>query len=294
MSEENTVGGPADKETPLDSVAIVAMGVSNQSWFKRSYNGDNYEFFSNIFKKRFDVVLPQKGDLENRLLEAFKDQPLSDTQRQWISDAAEQFSPDKEAQKIIDSASDAMGREATIREIGEPFQEVWAINHMGKVLRDVDMVVLMDDLRVEKHRYTDLLLEDTPILTSKAYPEYPASVEYPINDVVNDMGWMYLTNSVVYAVAFAMLRGAKRIGLFGCDFHYPGAARSEQARANCEFLLGIAHERGIALEIPPGSTTMDMHVNTKFYGYAEQPEITRADGVTLHCDGGEWKSVDGD
>lgn len=291
MTDEKPAGGPADRATPLDSVAIVAMGVSNQSWFKRSYNGDNYEFFSNIFKKRFDVMLPQKEELEQRLLEGFKDQPLTEVQRQWISDAAEQFSPDDEAQAIIDQASDAMGKEATIREIGDPYQEVWAINHMGKVLRDVDMVVLMDDLRVEKHRYAGLLLEDTPILTSKAYPEYPASREYPINEAVADIGWMYMTNSVVYAVAFAMLRGAKRIGLYGCDFHYPGAARSEQARANCEFVLGIASERGIKIDIPPGSTTMDMHVNTKFYGYAEQPEITREDGVKLRFNGREWGPV---
>ncbi len=293
MAELLPAEGSAESETTLDSVAIVAMGASNQSWFKRAYNGDNYDFFGNIMRERFDKLLPSKEELRDRLRAGFKGVPLNEIQEKWLDDAAESFSPDEEQRKVIDQAAWAMGEQVTIAEIGLPYDEVWAINHMGKVLKDVDMIIAMDDLRVEKYRYGDMLTGDIPILTSKAYPEFPAAFEFPVNDAVDDLGWMYFTNSVVYGISYAMLKGVKRIGLYGCDFHYPGAARSEQARANAEFLLGVAHQRGITIEVPPGSTTMDMHVPTKFYGYAEQPTITRKDGTVLEFRNNDWLPVEG-
>lgn len=271
---------PGVAPDPRPSVAIVAMGPSNQAWFKRLYNNDNPGYFAHEMKLKFAELLKQRVQVNAREGGAGPI-PLLD---QKLAEAVALITPPEENYAKLSAMCDDMGKIICEEEIGPPFDEVWGINHMGKVLKDVDKLFVMDDLKVQQHRYAEMLDRDVPIITSKAYPEFPTSVSYPLDDVLADIGWLYFTNTVVYAVAYAIHKKFKRIGLFGCDFHYPGVDQSEQARANCEFLLGIAHQRGIKVEVAKGSTTMDQNKITVMYGYAEQPIIHRPDGLIMEFD----------
>ena len=88
--------------------------------------------------------------------------------------------------------------------------EVWVINKMGVSVKH-DMLFRMDDMREcqdcnnksykggnvkDERRIHDSYDEffknhDKPIVTSKAYPEYPTAVEYPIEGVINTIGYSY-------------------------------------------------------------------------------------------------------
>lgn len=262
------------------SVAIIAMGPSKESWFKRAYRGDDPAFYAHVFRQRLQQLVPPEQVLHNNMVRGFADVNLTPEQQAWLDGMAKAFTPDLDQQKMIDDFADILGRQATIDEVGEPYDQVWGINHMGKLLKDLDMIFAMDDLRHERFRYGDMLTGDVPIMTCTKYDEYNC-IEYPLSEVINNVldGEKYITNSVCYAVAYAIYKGYKRIGLYGADFHYPGIEKSEQARANCEWLLGRAEERGIQIEIAEGSTLMDRHKVPQFYGFAEQPIIDNPDGT---------------
>lgn len=250
----------------MKSVAIIAMGASNQEWFRRCYRGDSSEFF-------------EKGAMEN------------------ISMALSDFQITQEEQNLLLGVAQQAGKRKLLSEIGQPFNEVWAINHMGKLLRDVDLIIAMDDLMREKERYEGMLNTDVPVLTSKAYDEFNC-IEYPLREVIKDLNptessylGTYLRNSVTFAVAYAIYKKFDRISLYGCDFYYDGGSKSEQARANCEFWLGFAHARGIKIEVSKGSTTLDMNKPHIFYGYKDQPQIPFNEEQDLGWNGKGWEFV---
>lgn len=164
---------------------------------------------------------------------------------------------------------------------------VVAINAMAGVIHH-DLLIAMDDLRVQEERIRGmeagevgenpplmgtmqwLRHYDRPWLTSRAWPEkYPHAEEFPIEAVVGDLGTAYMNNTVAWAVAWAIAQGAARIKLFGADFSYPNRHGAEAGRGCVEYLLGIAHGRGIQIEVPVETTLLDANVPAalKPYGY---------------------------
>lgn len=159
--------------------------------------------------------------------------------------------------------------------------EVWAINALGDVF-DCDLIVHMDDVRVQEIRAAAkpegniaamlpwLKRARVPVLTSLAqHPEYPALVEFPLVEVLNEVPCAYFNSTAAYAVAYAVHVGVRKMTLFGMDFTYPDAHDAEKGRACVEYWLGIAAERGIELAMPQISTLMDARspVAERFYGY---------------------------
>lgn len=148
------------------------------------------------------------------------------------------------------------------------WDEVWAINAMGGVIHH-DKLYHMDDIRVQEIRaeaapesFISGMLEwmkttDKPIITCKRYEDYPMSREYPLKEVLDEIGTPYLNTTVAYAVADAIRLGVKRLALYGCDFSYPNLHKREKGRGCVEFLLGIAASRGIHVELAQDSTLMD-------------------------------------
>jgi hypothetical protein len=96
-----------------------------------------------------------------------------------------------------------------------------------------------------------------PIYTSRAHPDYPGLVEFPLEDVINSCGIAYFNNTAAYAVAYAVHIGVKKITLFGCDYTYPNAHDAEKGRACTEFHLGIAKARGIRIGLTDKTSLMD-------------------------------------
>lgn len=178
--------------------------------------------------------------------------------------------------------------------------EVWTINAMGGVIQH-DRAFVMDDYgalvaqkRAEGRKVATGLLEwlpdhPGPVYMSRAYLEVPGSVAYPVEEVINAVGFPYLNNTVSYALAYAMYLHAKHgrpgmIRMYGCDFTYPNRSVAETGRANVEWLLGIAGERGIKIELSQSTSLMDATVpmEKRLYGFGE-PAVPEMD------DEGRWR-----
>lgn len=169
--------------------------------------------------------------------------------------------------------------------------EVWTINALGDVLAG-DLIFHMDDVRVQEVRAAalpggniDAMLRwlrrhPGPVMTSRAHPDYPGLVEFPLEAVINDVGIAYFNNTAAYAVAYAIHLGVAKISLFGLDYTYPKAYDAERGRACVEFLLGIAMERGIELCVAENSSMLDAIAPDaeRLYGYdTVDVTIRRAD-----------------
>lgn len=179
--------------------------------------------------------------------------------------------------------------------------EIWAINAMAGVISH-DRVFHMDDMRLQEARAEAMPKSNVaglcgwlrthpgPIYTSRAYPEFPGAVEFPLAEVMTKTGHGYFNNTLAYALAYALyLRvttdGARRIQLYGVDFSYAQGHKAEKGRACVEFWLGLCSAHGISLVIASDSTLMDANVpeSEKFYGYDsyEMKSEVGPDGFTI-------------
>ena len=159
--------------------------------------------------------------------------------------------------------------------------EVWAINAMASVIHH-DRTFHMDDIAIQATHATLapdgmvsgffgwLREHDEPIYTSRAYEDYPATREYPLEWVINRTGGNYFNNTVPYAIAFAIALGVKRLHVYGADYGYDDQPwKREKGRACTEWWLGLAAGRGVELVVP-GDTTLFDAASSKpgeLYGY---------------------------
>ena len=159
---------------------------------------------------------------------------------------------------------------------------------------ECDRVFHMDDVRVQQIRADAkpesnianmlkwLKTHPGPIVTSRAHPDYPGLVEFPLAEVLTKYPMGYFNSTAAYAVAYALHVGATKITLFGCDFTYANADHAEKGRACVEFWLGMAAANGVELSVPKVSSLLDAY-NTqaeRFYGYD-----TLDLGITRNDDG---------
>lgn len=92
-----------------------------------------------------------------------------------------------------------------------------------------------------------------PVMMLKAEPDIPYARAYPM-EAVGDLigrtcfGSVYLESSIAYMMAQAMLEGAGRIGIWGCDLATGGEYAYQ--RPNMEYLIGLARGRGIKVYVP--------------------------------------------
>ena len=158
--------------------------------------------------------------------------------------------------------------------------ETWSINALGDVF-GCDLIFHMDDVRIQEIRAAAkpdsniaamlkwIKMSPVPVVTSRAHPDYPALVEFPLEDVLNKFGHEYFNNTAAYAVAFAIHIGAKEISVFGMDYTYPNVHDAEKGRACVEYWLGQAHARGIKINLPKTTSMMDACYEraSRLYGY---------------------------
>jgi hypothetical protein len=169
----------------------------------------------------------------------------------------------------------------------QPIDEVWAINAMAGVIYH-DRVFMLDpasrfldteDAGSQTGIMRSVLKQHTgPIYTCELDDRCPGLVEYPLEEVVNEVGTWYLNNTVAYAIAFAIAAKVKQIMMYGVDFSYKKNVHyAEAGRACCEFLLSKATERGILVGIAQTSSLLDTNLpaQEKLYGYhrLEDPPV---------------------
>lgn len=163
--------------------------------------------------------------------------------------------------------------------------EVWGINALGDVLC-CDRVFHMDDVRTQERRAAAqpntniaamlrwLKTHKGPIYTSIPHKDYPGTVAFPLEAVLNatsdaNGGAPYFNSTAAYAIALAVHLGVRRISLFGLDYTLQNAHRAEQGRACCEFWLGVAAARGIEIAVPSQTSLLDACTDPRdrLYGY---------------------------
>lgn len=172
--------------------------------------------------------------------------------------------------------------------------ETWVINAHGDIIA-ADLIFHMDDVRIQEARAAarpgcniDNMLKwmrnhPGPIYTSRAHPDYPGLLEFPLEDVINAVGYDYFNNTAAYAIAYAVYLGVEKISLWGIDFTWGNAAHAERGKACCEYWIGRAMARGIKISVAGQSTLLDAYVpaESRLYGYdtldvkiADQPDGT--------------------
>ena len=163
----------------------------------------------------------------------------------------------------------------------QQFDEVWGINSIGAIIQ-VDRTFMMDPASrflddVKAGNQTGIA-EEFLLKTPNKGPIYscclddrvPEIVEYPLSDVIRELGYAYFNNTVAYALAYAIATKVKKIHLFGIDFSYKQNLHfAEAGRACCEFWCAIALAKGIVIETAKRSAFLDTNVplNEKLYGY---------------------------
>lgn len=151
------------------------------------------------------------------------------------------------------------------------FDEIWTVNSGGNYLK-CDKIWVMDDLKRVERRYPEWSLKlrtaHEAIITCRAYPEYPTSVSFPLEEVISNLKDDYLSVTPAYMIAYAIHIGVREVYIYGCDFYYPGNLAIESGAACVSYWLGIARERRMIFKIPQDSTLLDCHLTRVIDGKA--------------------------
>lgn len=173
--------------------------------------------------------------------------------------------------------------------------QVYAINALGSIY-DCDIMFHMDDVHVQELRVAarpnsniaNMLRwlksnKRVPVMTSVVREGYDMLQAFPLQEVLQEFNSFYFNNTAAYAIAYALLKGATHLSVFGCDFTYPNAHSAEKGRGCVEFWLGQAVARGVAITCPKNTSLLDALGDQQPYGYdffdvtaVEDPETKMA------------------
>ena len=172
------------------------------------------------------------------------------------------------------------------RTIKPKYDEVWGLNQQAtwKGL-DLDRCFIMDDLKLRMPFYAGydfvnwLKLYDKPVITSKAYPEWPTSEAFPIEKVAHYFGLplgVSMYSTVDYMIALAVYEGATRIDLYGVDM--TGKVAPPEMLIGTAAWIGAALARGVLVKTLVGSmfqyiTNPGIAMEAGLYGYVQRPRI---------------------
>ncbi len=93
-------------------------------------------------------------------------------------------------------------------------------------------------------------VRDKPVYMREADQNIiPASVPYPVQQVLDTFQFPYFTNTVSWMLALAIMEAPPVLGVWGVDMAQTAEYREQ--RPSCEWLLGVAQGRGIGIVLPP-------------------------------------------
>ena len=140
--------------------------------------------------------------------------------------------------------------------------EVWTLNR-GSLVFKADCTFALDYLDGEAAHFPGyaamLHRQKTPLITSKAGPDWPAHVsEYPFKAVWN---WLmtevkpnhqeWLINSVPLILLYAAYIGVKNMIIFGAD--YQGHSQKEDGASCLSYWIGVLERIGVKVQSPDSS-----------------------------------------
>lgn len=159
-------------------------------------------------------------------------------------------------------------------------RKLWTVNGGWSYHPESNLGFLMDDHKFHRDEthpqagwYDNLMKTSTlPIMTSRAYPNYPAMVEYPLKEIAKMYGTAYFGETIDYMVALAGYFEVKKVYFLGCDYQFNDRFPAE--RAGTEYWIGRLEERGIECDASPSQNLMkqaprEIMYDPTWYGFAK-------------------------
>lgn len=110
-----------------------------------------------------------------------------------------------------------------------------------------------------------------PFIAPFKYAEIPKSEAFPIHEAVKEFGIPYFTNTICYMIAYAVLKGAKEIDIFGVN--QAGSHEYLEEKGGVEYWIGVAVGRGIKVTINGKDSGLlrfkGRYGNDQLYGYLQ-------------------------
>ena len=173
----------------------------------------------------------------------------------------------------------------SLEQFSGDFDEVWGLNQLG-MSHTLDKLFVMDDLKA-RLPYWDAKLPEWlktysgEIITSRAYPEWPTSQDYPLEEVSQYFGLplgISFYSTVDYMLALAIYSKATEIHLYGVDCADP--KREETTRVSIGRWIAVAQAKRIRVQVYPGSffmwyTSTGICYEKGLYGYVGAPRIEK-------------------
>lgn len=127
--------------------------------------------------------------------------------------------------------------------------------------------------RNDPNHYEWLKATDIPVYMQDKYDDVPASIKFPIEDIIADLFGEYkpipyITSSVGYALALAVYLKYKRIEVYGVEMETN--TEYGHQRIGVAFWIGIAIGRGIDIDFHSDSI-----LNAPLYGYEGTARIDK-------------------
>ena len=149
----------------------------------------------------------------------------------------------------------------------DPEWEIWACSNKNEnQIPRIDALFEIHDLT--NKRVTDILgpaymewIKTLPcVYTQETYEHIPGSVVYPFEEVIEAFGPYFLTCSISYMMAFAILDGAEEIGLWGLS----DCQEYRHQRPSLFYFKQRAEEEGVKVTDHDG-----LLENYELYGYTD-------------------------
>ncbi len=164
----------------------------------------------------------------------------------------------------------------------DPEFEIWGLNELYQFIPRWDRwfeihsraAYEADKKRIDDH-VGRLKQMTCPIYMQQHWEDIPNSVPYPLDAVskafpnpAGDSWRPYLTNSISYMIALAILENVGEIHIYGVDMSHD--TEYGHQKPSCEYYVGVAQGRGIKVYVPPQA---DLLKTVFLYGFEEEQAI---------------------
>lgn len=113
-----------------------------------------------------------------------------------------------------------------------------------------------------------------PFVAPFKYAEIPLSEAFPIEECVKRFGLPYFSNTICYMIAYALMKGAKEIDIYGVN--QAGSHEYAEERGGVEYWIGIAIGMGVKVTINGKNSNLlrykGRYGNGILYGYLQPYE----------------------
>lgn len=108
-----------------------------------------------------------------------------------------------------------------------------------------------------------------PLVAPFKYEEIPLSEAFPLKECIKAFGLPYFNNTIAYMIAYALLKGAKEIDIYGVNQR--SSSEYFYEKAGVEYWLGVANGLGVKITIHGDKSELlankDRLGGSMLYGY---------------------------